>query len=251
MKIGIIDILLLLSLLYLIVSIISNYNNNPSEVSNIIFDDDVIIINSGNENLLVSNSKDDSKLDNTKPNLDNTKPNLDNTKPNIDNTKSNIDNTKSNFESLNYDKLTKDIMSDINPLDTMVLDGIITKSDLNIKNTDKLSNRYNRKLNNVPTESDLNNIRNSEIKNDDLLSTDNLYDLDIINNHNMNILQKNNSLDSKYFNKSNKSQKLFKDAKTIAGRFTKNSINDDYKYELDYYEKLRTPWWAEDSKFDY
>ena len=90
------------------------------------------------------------------------------------------------------------------------------------------------------------------IRNYDILNKDEIqnYDKESVNNNNMKTIQKKNDLDSKIFNKSNKSQKLFKDSKTIAGRFTKNSIIDDYKNELDYYEKLRTPWWVSEAKYD-
>ena len=43
----------------------------------------------------------------------------------------------------------------------------------------------------------------------------------------------------------NKNQKLFKDAKTIAARFNKNSLLKNYNTEINYYENLRTPWWSE------
>ena len=96
-------------------------------------------------------------------------------------------------------------------------------------------------------EADLMHIRNYDILNKDEIQN---YDKESVNNNNMKTIQKKNDLDSKIFNKSNKSQKLFKDSKTIAGRFTKNSIIDDYKNELDYYEKLRTPWWVSEAKYD-
>lgn len=246
MSIGIIDILLILSLLYLIFSIISNYSNKPSDPTNIIFDDDIIIINSDNDHILISESnKEDSKQEFTKSNFESKVDLKEEVKVN-----SQKDNKLESMPNIDSESLAKEVYSDIQPLDSIILDGIITKSNanLNIKNSDKLSNRYNRKFNNVPTESDLSYIRNYDIISNDTLYD---YDLDAINDNNNKILQKNNDLDSKYFNKSNKSQKLFKDAKTIAGRFTKNSINNDYKYELDYYEKLRTPWWAEDAKYDY
>ncbi len=103
---------------------------------------------------------------------------------------------------------------------------------------DRINNRYNRKLNNTPSEDDLSTL----VTELDSLSDDNLL---LENYNNLNIDTSNeNTLDSKGLNKSNRLQKLFKDSKTIAGRFTKNSIIDDYKYELDYYENLKTPWWV-------
>ena len=145
--------------------------------------------------------------------------------------------------------LVNEIYADIQSLDDIVLDNLISKSTetLNIKSGDKISNRYNRKYNNVPREADLMHIRNYDILNKDEIQN---YDKESVNNNNMKTIQKKNDLDSKIFNKSNKSQKLFKDSKTIAGRFTKNSIIDDYKSELDYYEKLRTPWWVSEAKYD-
>lgn len=248
MRIGIIDIFLVLSLLYLIFSIISNYSNKPEEPTNIIFDDDIIIVNSGNS-IELSNIKDVSKENSLKSNFE-SKVIINEEPKEIMKVEDNVNYKTESIPYMDSRLLAKEIYSEINPLDSMILDKIIStpNNNLNIKNSDKVSNRYNRKLNNVPTEYDLYDIRNY-----DIVSNDNLYnyDLDAINNNNNETLQKNHDMDSKYFNKSNKSQKLFKDAKTIAGRFTKNSINNDYKYELDYYEKLRTPWWSEDAKYNY
>lgn len=108
---------------------------------------------------------------------------------------------------------------------------------------DRINDRYNRKLNNIPDEKDLINIMDTNILdlNDDLENEKKI----IMANNLENIYDNKVDIDSKVFNKSNKSQKLFKDSKTIANRFTKNSIIDDYKSELDYYENLRTPWWSE------
>jgi hypothetical protein len=150
---------------------------------------------------------------------------------------------------MDTNNLVNEMYSDIQSLDDIILDNLISKSteNLNIKSGDKMSNRYNRKYNNVPKENDLMHIRNYDIINKDEIQN---YDKESVNNNNMKTIQKKNDLDSKIFNKSNKSQKLFKDSKTIAGRFTKKSIIDDYKNELDYYEKLRTPWWVSEAKYD-
>jgi len=123
-------------------------------------------------------------------------------------------------------------------------------------NESRMNNRYNKKFNNIPSEQELYNMRKFNLKNDNY-SNDNLISL-FDNTKNLNakddgidmkyinkIIYNKNDIDTKIFNKTNKSQKLFKDAKTIAGRFTKNSIINDYKNELDYYQKLRTPWWEE------
>ena len=112
-------------------------------------------------------------------------------------------------------------------------------------NESRLNNRYNRKYNNIPSEQELYNIRKYNLKQNIDLSNEDDIKSNMINNLKTVYSKNNKNIDTKIFNKNNKSQKLFKDAKTIAGRFTKNSIIDDYKYELDYYEKLRTPWWSE------
>lgn len=64
------------------------------------------------------------------------------------------------------------------------------------------------------------------------------------------IIDTDNDIDNKILNKSNRCQKLFKDSKTIAARFNKNSMIDNYVPELDYYEQSRTPWWAENMDYD-
>ncbi len=105
---------------------------------------------------------------------------------------------------------------------------------------DKINDRYNRKLNNVPSETDLVNVIDQNTLNEQL---DNEVNNDHINTKSL--FTNENSLDFKNFSKSNRSQKLYKDTKTIAVRFNKNSIINDYKSELDYYENLKTPWWVE------
>ena len=230
MALGLIDIVLILSFLYLLFSIIYSNSEPVSQPTNIIFDDDIIMINSNN----------DYYSSNEKSNFKN-KVATETAKPGVKIEQSlNIIDTKN---------LVNEIYADIQSLDDIVLDNLISKSTetLNIKSGDKISNRYNRKYNNVPREADLMHIRNYDILNKDEIQN---YDKESVNNNNMKTIQKKNDLDSKIFNKSNKSQKLFKDSKTIAGRFTKNSIIDDYKNELDYYEKLRTPWWVSEAKYD-
>ena len=241
MALGLIDIVLILSFLYLLFSIIYSNSEPVSQPTNIIFDDDIIMINSNND-YYSSNEKSNFKnkvaTENAKPAVDAEKSK---TKPGVKIEQSlNIIDTKN---------LVNEIYADIQSLDDIVLDNLISKSTetLNIKSGDKISNRYNRKYNNVPREADLMHIRNYDILNKDEIQN---YDKESVNNNNMKTIQKKNDLDSKIFNKSNKSQKLFKDSKTIAGRFTKNSIIDDYKNELDYYEKLRTPWWVSEAKYD-
>jgi hypothetical protein len=70
------------------------------------------------------------------------------------------------------------------------------------------------------------------------------------NNVDVLIIDTDNDIDNKILNKSNRCQKLFKDSKTIAARFNKNSMVDNYAPELDYYEQSRTPWWAENMDLD-
>lgn len=225
MKIGLLDIVLIITLLYLIFTII--YNNSSKSSTNIIFDDDIIFINSNNKvstNALEKNDNMSSFLNK-------------------------LEESDAFPQNSNIDMPSKSF-------DNMMLDNIITPDvKTNIISGDKLSNRYNRKFNNAPDESDLIHIRNYDIiTQDQPNNNDTLDDIidsySLINNNNSNTIKEKNDIDSKIFNKSNKTQKLFKDSKTIAGRFTKNSIIEDYKNELDYYEKLRTPWWVSDAKFD-
>lgn len=200
--------------------------------SNIIFDDDIILINSNN----VQCSQ------NEKSNFENK----------IDSTETIKVEKKelNNIPILDIQNIYSNLDSNVKSLDNIILDDLVSKSteNLNIISGDKNSNRYNKKLNNIPDENDLMHIRNYDIINNDNYDK---YDKTVINNNNIQTLQKNKDLDSKIFNKSNKLQKLFKDSKTISGRFTKDSIIKDYKDELDYYEKLRTPWWESDAKYDY
>jgi hypothetical protein len=235
MPVGLIDIVLILSFLYLLFSIIYSNSASVSQPTNIIFDDDIIMINSNND-FYSSNEKSnfENKVDTE-------------AKPEVK-TEVKTEQKKS-LNIMDTNNLVNEMYSDIQSLDDIILDNLISKSteNLNIKSGDKMSNRYNRKYNNVPKENDLMHIRNYDIINKDEIQN---YDKESVNNNNMKTIQKKNDLDSKIFNKSNKSQKLFKDSKTIAGRFTKKSIIDDYKNELDYYEKLRTPWWVSEAKYD-
>jgi len=231
MNLGLIDILLILSFLYLIFIIIYSNTEPVQSPTNVIFDDDIIFINSNNT-IYSPNEKStfENKIDSKEP--------------------VKVEQKEStNLPISKPQNIITDLYSNVKSLDDMVLDDLISKSteNINIISGDKTSNRYNRKLNNVPEENDLMHIRNYDIINKD---NDDNYDKASVNNNNMKTIQKNNDLDSKIFNKSNKSQKLFKDSKTISGRFTKNSIIEDYKNELDYYEKLRTPWWVSDEKYD-
>ncbi len=218
-----IDIILILLVLYLVFIIINNKNFQikPIEtpITNIIFDDDTILINSNNKVLEYSDNKEHSEEYTNKEHSE-------------------------KYTNKEYFENPLDVKS----LDDIILDNMISiTTPLDIKSSDKISDRYNRKLNNIPYESDL-----IEIRNYDIINNDNsfLFDNKDINYNNMKVIQKTNDIDSKIFNKSNKSQQLFKDSKTIAARFTKNSVINDYKSELDYYEKLRTPWWSSDAKYD-
>jgi hypothetical protein len=238
MPLGLIDIVLILSFLYLLFSIIYSNSAPVSQPTNIIFDDDIIMINSNN----------DFYSSNGKSNFEN-KVGAETDKAKTEVKTEVKPEQKKLLNNLDTKNLVNEIYADIQSLDDIVLDNLISKSteNLNIKSGDKMSNRYNRKYNNVPQEDDLMHIRNYDILNKDEIQN---YDKESVNNNNMKTIQKKNDLDSKIFNKSNKLQKLFKDSKTIAGRFTKKSIIDDYKSELDYYEKLRTPWWVSEAKYD-
>lgn len=206
-------------------------NNRPN---NIIFDDDIIIINSENKLNDYYENKEQYK---NKENYKN--------KEHYEIKENNKINDLLNMNTY-VDKNITELYPNLKPLDSILLDNVISssKEDIEFIGTNKSSNRYNRKLNNIPDEKDLVNIRYFNIfKND----TTNNFDLNSTNKYNEHILKKNQDIDSKVFNKQNKSQKLFKDAKTIATRFNKNSLYNDYKYELDYYEKIKTPWWEENA----
>jgi hypothetical protein len=179
-------------------------------IINYISDDDVYIINSNN--LLTNSSvKKNSDFINNKSDIINNESNFINKKSDIINNESNIIDNESNI--INNNK---------------------------IQHFDKINDRYNRKLNYNPNEYELIQF----LDNKNLINENNMNNEPL---NNQDYLDNDNSIDFKIFSKSNKSQKLFKDSKTIASRFTKNSIIDDYKSELDYYEKLRTPWWVDNN----
>ena len=115
------------------------------------------------------------------------------------------------------------------------------------KKGDIISNRDSNLKDFKYEDQDLNNILiyNDIINNVDNL-VDSIMDQEIIEKNNINTID--NLLldaDTKIYNKCKKNQKLFKDAKTIAARFNKNSLLKNYNTEINYYENLRTPWWSE------
>lgn len=156
--------------------------------------------------------------------------------------------SKSTFENKG-----KDIVNDIYDLPMNTFEDE-KKQQYSIKNhigklpinESRENNRYNRKRDKLPTENELLQINNYNLKkqiennNDDIINkyVDELY------SNNMNFLN-DETIDNKLFNKSKHNQKLFKDSKTINARFNKNSLINNYKSELDYYEGLNTPWWSE------
>lgn len=149
-----------------------------------------------------------------------------------------------NFENkiINNQPINLPVKS-INPINPPVksINPII---DNRLKNEARVSDRYNRKYNNIPNENELYNIRKYNF--DSLINDEEEDETHLNASNNQNTIYNNSkSIDNKIFNKSNRSQKLYKDSKTIANRFTKNSIIEDYKYELDYYQKQKTPWWEE------
>lgn len=134
----------------------------------------------------------------------------------------------------------KNINSNYNKYQSNIIDTITKKGDII---TDRYSNLKDFKHN----DNDLTNILiyNDIINNVDNL-VDNLMDQDLIETNNINTID--NLLldaDTKIYNKCKKNQKLYKDAKTIAARFNKNSLLNSYNTEINYYENLRTPWWSE------
>jgi hypothetical protein len=234
MNIGLIDIILFLSLLYLIFVIILSYSNKQENSNNIIFDDDIIIINSNN----TANTNIEKEEDKIKLNFKN-KSYFENLENNM-----NIKTTDVNIKSEMTPK-EKSFNYETQQLNDEKEEAI----DTYIEDNNRVNDRYNRKLNNVPNENELFDIQQNNSSNYEKVNKKK-YDHNKVNkNIDMNIGQ-DNSLDTKIFNKSNRSQKLFKDSKTIAARFNKNSLIDDYKYELNYYEKAKTPWWESNSKYD-
>ena len=112
----------------------------------------------------------------------------------------------------------------------------------NIKNNNHLLNDRYRLQKMHYYDKDL---HNEMLQNEYLNELDNSNINNKINLNNINNIKPSSDIDSKIYNKSKKSQKLYKDAKTIASRFNKNSLINDYKNELDYYENAKTPWWYE------
>lgn len=130
--------------------------------------------------------------------------------------------------------------SNYNKYQSNIIEAIVKKGDL-------LNDRYSQLKDFKHDDNDLNNILiYSDIINNVDNLVDNLIDDDLIKTNNINTID--NLLldaDTKIYNKCKKNQKLFKDAKTIAARFNKNSLLNSYNTEINYYENLRTPWWSE------
>ncbi len=228
----IIDIILVLVLIYIIYIIFNN--NKPDEINlvsnNIMFDDDIILVNkSCNKKELFKNNTSNKPTPVKTIIKSNTKIN-ENITTNINEIFDLPDNTLE--KQIEQNKITNDNKKNIELLFLP-------------NNESRENNRYNRKYNNIPSEQELYNINKYNLKQKIDLYTEDDIKSNMVNNLKTVYSKNNKNIDTKIFNKNNKSQKLFKDAKTIAGRFTKNSIIEDYKYELDYYEKLRTPWWSE------
>lgn len=232
----IVDIILVLVLIYIISTILYNQkkDNDTNEFNilsnNIIFDDDIILVDKS------CNKKEqfENKINNTPVNTS---------------VNTSVKEIKNENINININEIFD--LPD-NTLDKHIEQNKMTNENKkNIEllflpnNESRLNNRYNRKYNNIPSEQELYNIRKYNLKQNIDLSNEDDIKSNMINNLKTIYSKNNKNIDTKIFNKNNKSQKLFKDAKTIAGRFSKNSIIDDYKYELDYYEKLRTPWWSE------
>jgi hypothetical protein len=93
-------------------------------------------------------------------------------------------------------------------------------------------------------------LQNEMLSNEYLNELENDMDNDKPNYNSLNVIILDNDIDSKILNKSKRCQKSFKDSKTIASRFNKNTLKNNYIDELDYYEKIKTPWWSEDIDYD-
>ena len=244
------DILLFLVLIFLIYNIITHGNyikidsNDNLLSNNIVFDDDITIINNNlNENS--KKIKDLNTFSEIKENFEDPKEKVNNklkyqelfTKKNINKTINEIfDMPKKTLDNELKDNnfyLSNDFNSD------KIDDSFIPK------NESRENNRYNKKYNNIPTELELYNIRKYNLKNSPFSNESIQPHINMNYVNNIVSSTNKNDIDTKIFNKTNKSQKLYKDAKTIAGRFNKDSIINDYKYELDYYQKIKTPWWEE------
>lgn len=114
-----------------------------------------------------------------------------------------------------------------------------------IKNQSLLNDRY--RLQRIFYKD--NDLQNEILTNEYLNELENPTN-DINNYNSLNVIITDDDIDSQLLNKSKKCQKLFKDSKTIAARFNKNSLYNEYSDELDFYEDLRTPWWSEDNMED-
>lgn len=135
-------------------------------------------------------------------------------------------NIESSDINKNYKQYSNDILSNLK------------------KNNHLLSDRY-RKQTIYYYDTDL---QNDLFKNDLLNELENNLDNDFDNYNSIEINTDNDiDIDSKILNKSNRCQKLFKDSKTIASRFNKQSLFNEYNSELNFYENLKTPWWYENN----
>lgn len=250
---NIIDIFLILLVIFLIYNLANNRNYTNIEVNdnimsnNIIFDDDITIFNNGESKKELNNR---SQFLGSRENFENT-----NTQ---DQKYIELYSKKNINKSINeiIDLPNKTLENELKDNKFYLSEEVNETNQFIPKNESRLNNRYNKKYNNIPTELDLYNMRKYNLKNDNYSNDNLISNLDNTKNLNLNddhidmkyvnkIIYNKNDIDTKIFNKTNKSQKLYKDAKTIAGRFTKNSVINDYKNELDYYQKLRTPWWEE------
>jgi len=174
-------------------------------------------------------------------------------------------NTKPVIENI----LTGEIIESIDKIDNVnnenIIEGFENKlSDTSIESsiqpvltelknkTKYMNNKLNNRYNNIYTakhlqidrynEQELNDLQmNNIIDNVELESNnDNSY---MIEESRKRIIQPSHDIDSNIYNKSNRLQKLYKDSKTITARRNKNTLINDYKHELNYYEKQKTPWW--------
>ena len=231
MSINIIDFILVLLIFYLVFFIIN----------------DIIYINKP-----YSNCSDEYDLFSNKENVENP---VNNTVNNpVNNTVNNPVNNPVNNTINNLDDNTKILKNQEieNKNNNKIINSNYNKYQSNIinnlsKNGDIISNRDSNLKDFKYEDQDLNNILiyNDIINNVDNL-VDSIMDQEIIEKNNINTID--NLLldvDTKIYNKCKKNQKLFKDAKTIAARFNKNSLLKNYNTEINYYENLRTPWWSE------
>lgn len=134
---------------------------------------------------------------------------------------------------------SKDINQHYNNYSSTILDNLK-------KNQHLLNDRYNLlKIHYYDKD-----LHNEILSNEYLNELENDMDNDKPNYNSLNVLIIDNDMDSKILNKSKRCQKSFKDSKTIASRFNKNTLKNNYIDELDYYEKTKTPWWSENIDYD-